>query len=143
MRDMTPDELAAWNGMIAGDLNALADVLDTDDDALHPILRRWLVKLIRGTARETDYRIKLDKHPDLARVSDGIQHQQLADLQSLQTALTLLSHGGLRGHWDAAVVETMSETKLGRRTVAAHWAKHKRFIQAMIARGVIQDKDPI
>lgn len=142
-RDMTADELAAWNGMIGGDLNALADVLEGEDGELHPILRRWLVKLIRGTTNETDYRLSLDKHPDLARVSDGIQYRRQADMHSLQTAMKVLKNGGLRGQWEAAVTDTMTETGLKRRTVAEHWTRHKEFIQIMLARGMISDKPPI
>lgn len=38
MRDMTEAEVAAWNGMIDGDLAPLADVLEAEDGQLHPVL---------------------------------------------------------------------------------------------------------
>ncbi len=140
-RDMTAAEIAAWNGLIAGDLEPLADVLEDGNDTLHPILQRWLVKLIRGTVRDTDFRLRADKHPDLARVSDGLQAQRVADMHSMQTALKVLRHGGLRRQWEAAVQATMDETGQSRRTVAAHWQKHKQFIRFSLARGIIKDAD--
>lgn len=140
-RDMTAAEIAAWNGLIAGDLEPLADVLEDGDDTLHPILQRWLVKLIRGTIQDTDFRLRADKHPDLARASDGLQAQRLADMQSLGTALKVLRHGGLRRQWEAAVQATMDETGQSRRTVAAHWKQHKQFIRFSLASGVIKDPD--
>jgi hypothetical protein len=141
MRDMSKAELAAWNGLIAGQLEPLADILAAEDAELHPILARWLVKLIRGSPSETDYRLRADKHPDLARASDGLQAQRLNGMHSLQTALKVLRHGGLRGQWEAAVQATIDETGLKRRTVAAHWSEHKQFILFSLASGVIRDTD--
>jgi hypothetical protein len=137
---MSQDELAAWNGLIAGELEPLADLLSIGDGQLHPILQRWLVKLIRGSAQETDFRLRVDRHPELARASDGLHAQNLSNLHSMSTALRVLRHGGLRGQWEAAVQATIDETGLSRRTVAAHWAQHKQFIQVSIARGIIKDE---
>lgn len=138
MRDMTSEELAAWNGLIAGKLMPLADVLDGDDDALHPIIRRWLVKLIRGSLDATDYRLVVEKHPDLSHAAKGPRAKRVASLSTMGTALKVVGFGGLDDvKLESAVQAVMTETGQSRRTVMSHWAEHKHFLTAMLAHKMI------
>lgn len=137
MRDMTADELAAWDGLIEGDLRPLADLMELGDGTIHPILQRWLVKLIRGSVRETDYRLVAGKHPDLARVTDGPRHQRLASLATLRTANIVAQNGGLeRGQTEGAFQAAMDATGLKERQVKEHWSKHKGFMRFLRAHGL-------
>ncbi|MGW8135578.1 hypothetical protein ACWGNZ_08055 [Sphingomonas zeae] len=137
MRDMTRDELAAWNGLMAGDLTPFADLMETEDGIIHPILQRWLVKLIKGSAIDTDYRLTANKHPDLPRVTDGLRHQRIAALSTLRTAQIVAQNGGFEpGQTAGAFQAAMDATGLQERQVKAHWAKHKTFLRVMRANGL-------
>lgn len=137
-RDLTAAELAAWNGLIAGELDPLADLLEEGDGLLHPILQRWLVKLIRGSVDESDFRLVADKHPDLKHISHGPRAKRLASLNTMQTALIVFHAGGLDDvKLEAAIEAAIAETGQSRRTVFSHWSKHKMFLKAMRAHGVL------
>ena len=139
MRKMSEAELAACNGLIAGDLEPLADVLDTEVGELHPILQRWLLKLIRGSSDETDFRLVAMRHPDLKRASDGPRAKRLASMAKLDTAIEMVRNGALNeGQWEAAMLATIENTGLARSTIAGHWSDRKRFLLFCRARGLLQ-----
>jgi hypothetical protein len=136
---MTPSELAAWNDLIGGELGPLADLLEEGNAEVHPVVQRWLVKLIRGTTRDTDFRLAVIRHPDLNRASDGLQAQRRASLERLRTALVMFRAGALeQGQWDAAVVETIQKTGSSRATIAAHWSDQRAFIRFCRSREIIK-----
>lgn len=137
MRDMNSQELEALNGLIAGDLDPLCVILENENDALHPLLQRWLLKLIRGSSSETDFRLTASTHPDLKRASDGARHQRLASLTSLRVAKIVAQNGGFERQQTAGAFQAaMDVTGLSERTVKAHWARHKSFLRVMVARGL-------
>jgi hypothetical protein len=137
MRDMNEQELAAWNGMQSGDLKPLVPLLEDEEVALHPILQRWLRKVIVGTATETDWRLILQQHPDIARKSDTKSYQRKLSKKQHETALAMLRNGALNeGEWDAAVTATMAETGQSRATVTKHWSEQKAFIKVCRANGI-------
>lgn len=140
MRDMTEAEVAAWNGMIDGDLAPLADVLEAEDGQLHPVLQRWLRKLISGTWHETDYRLKLDRHPDLKRASDGPGAQRKASQRDLEIALAMFRNGALT-NCESACAAVKKKTGKGRATIMAAWSKKKGFIEFSLAHGILREDD--
>lgn len=134
---MTDAELAAWNGLVEGDLLPLADVLRSEDGTLHPVLARWLVKLIDGSTNETDFRLQVTKHPDLKRPTDGQGAKRKQRAKELRTALAFARHGGLEdGGYDSAMAATMEETGLSRATINNHWVEHRRLIKFSLAHGI-------
>lgn len=135
---MTEAELAAWNGLIQGDLEPLADLLAEGSGSLHPILQRWLVRLIRGSSEDVGMRLEIIKHPDLTRLSQGPEAQRRQSLEELRTALTMRRHGAfLRGQHEAAVSATAAETGLKRSTIEGHWSRRRSFIKICEAHGVL------
>lgn len=139
MRDMTEAELLAWQAMVEGNIRPLAEVLDTEGGELHPILQRWLLKLICGNVDETDYRLTVGRHPDLGRASDGPGAKRRASLEKLSTALAMARNGAFEdGQWEAALKATQSETGKGRSTIADHWSSKKRLLEFSRAHGILK-----
>jgi hypothetical protein len=139
-RNLTAAEMEALNRMkTAGDVSGLGALLADETKELHPVLRRELVKLIQGSAADTDFRLTAVRHPDLARKQHGRRARLTANSASLQTALIVRRHGGhLPGQWEAAIAATVSETGLSRSEVTDRWARHKETLSIFAAHGVLK-----
>lgn len=137
-RNMTEPELAAWNGLIQGDLGPLADLLAEGHEELHPILQRWLLRLIRGSSDETGFRIRVDKHPDLKRLANGPEAKRSRGAHELRTALLMRANGAfVESCWESAVAATARETGFNRSTIAGHWGRHRAFLKLCEEHGVL------
>lgn len=131
------EEISALNGLIAGDLEPLADLLEFGDGRLHPSLQRRLVTLIRGSSKETDFRLVAAKHPDLKHVSHGPRAKRLASLTTMATAIKVMRAGGFEeGQTEAAFSTVARDTGLSRASVIKHWVKHKETLKLFRAHGL-------
>lgn len=138
-RDMRADELAAWKGLIEGDIEPLADLLEAENSELHPIVQRWLWKLIRGSPRDSDYRLKVCRHPELTQPALGIQATRRRKAKGLPVALAMFRNGALEpSQHETALAETMEQTGLSRSTVEKHWSAHKGFIRFSVSHGLLK-----
>ena len=93
--DMTADELAAWNGLLVGELEALADALEPENGRLHPVLQRTLVRMIRGGHELTDFRLKVSPHPDLRHGRQSRNEKAKERAVSWNSAVEYVRHGGM------------------------------------------------
>lgn len=139
-RDMTDLELVVAGELLDGKLDALAKLLALEGD-VHPIVQRYLQRLICGSSSQTDFRLRVDRHPELKSPKSGARAMMLSSTKRLQTALVMARHGGLnKGQFEAALTATIDETGLDRATVCRHWADQKRFVRFCIARGIIDNQ---
>ncbi len=133
---MTFEELSAWEALKSGNLEPFAEVLKCGEHTLHPVLGGCLLTLMRGTVDETDFRLKLVRHPDLQHPAQGRHAQRELEGLESDTAMLMAQHGALEpGGFEAAVTATRLETRKSRATIAAHWAKHKAFIKQAVELG--------
>lgn len=141
-RNLRPDELAAIIGLDAGDLEPLADLLESGRKTIDPIVQRSLWKAIRGSKADSDYRLVFDKHPELKHSHQGSRAARLRDRDKLNTALVMKKHGALKvGQHESAVIATADELGKGKSTVKSHWSSKQRLIRFCIAHDIINDSD--
>lgn len=138
MRDMTNVEMDALAGLLDGDLQPFASLLAERNDALHPIVQRELYRQICGSVDETDWRLRVEKHPSLKSIKQGSRAQLRSQGKRVQTAMIMVKHGALKkGGVDAALLDTMKETGQDRATVMRHWSAEKGFMQFCARRGYL------
>lgn len=139
LRDMTAPEIEAVQGMMDGDVVPLAALLEQEEPDIHPIVQRYMVRLLSGSADESDYRLKVITHPDLKSPKQGRRHQLREQAKKVGTAMKMAQHGALReGHIEAAISATKEETGLDRATIFRHWKAQKDFIRFCIAHGHLE-----
>jgi hypothetical protein len=123
--------------MLAGDLEPLADLLGQEQDDLHPTVQRILRRLIVGSAEESDYRLKVQRHPDLKNGQSSAHQSRQVGLE-MTTALAMVRNGALcAGMFESATEATMKQTKMKRAAVLKHWGRQKRYYIRGLRNGTI------
>lgn len=134
---MTPTELAAVAGLDAGDLEPLAELFALGGDRLHPAIMLRLRLLIVGSGYDTDWRLKVIRHPDLGKGQSSAERLS-ATRKELLTALTMVRKGALcEGGYHSAVNATAKELGVGESTVERHWKNQRDHILNDIRAGMI------
>jgi hypothetical protein len=137
MRDMTPDEIGALAGIADGDLEPLADLLAQEQDELHFTISRALVRLIRGDKAWTDYRLKLERHPDLkaGEATKAEKHTLFRD--DMEIVGVMVANGALeKGGSESAISAAIEKTGKSRSSVQRAWRRRKAFIKFTRAHGI-------
>ena len=131
---LTPAEFAAWDGLTRGDLEPLADWLAGNPSTFPPIIVRQLLKLLRGRPEETDFRLAVERHPEIRHAAKTQASARERNRVVLETAAFMYERGALvRGQFDAAVADTTKKFGIERATAIARWSRKKEifvFIEA-------------
>ena len=122
-------------GLRAGDLVPFAALLKAGDP-VPSSLRLLLVLMIEaGPVESGGLRIKVDKHPDIARRSDALFDQARKHRRELEIAAYMARQGALqRGGHEGAVVLTAEKFGLKRSRIQEIWRDHKQTIKQMASR---------
>lgn len=134
---MTEAELAAINGLYAGNLKPLGDLLARCGDRLHPAIVLRLRVMINGDATESDWQLYAKRHPKLRKGQSNAE-RSFQIRKELATALAMVKNGALgEGAYEAAVSQTAEDLGIGRSTVEAHWTEQRGHILRDIQTGII------
>ena len=137
---MTEAELAAIEGLDAGDLHPLAGLLAEDGDRMHPAIMLRLRMMIVGTADQIDWRLKIARHPDLGRGQANAE-RSTEIRKELHTALIMVREGALcEGGFGSAVNATAAKLGIGESTVERHWTNQREHILNDIRAGIIDPR---
>jgi len=95
-----------FDALQQGKLDMLADYLIEVDGKIHPVVSRYIVKLIRGSKDDTGWRLKLANHPDRIRNERGREQRLQGSKRNMKMAFFVAELNGFeRGNLDRALHE--------------------------------------
>lgn len=108
-RDPTVHPEKVREALRRGELKELAAYLREGDGPLDPGLRKHLATLIDGNATETGLRLKLGRHPDLARTQPGIEKKLARSREEYLIAFFVAQTGGCEPRTVTAAISLAAE----------------------------------